>query len=239
MTVIEQNLAAARSLLKAAKMAGIKEDVQDSRVILKDVPVDLIRTFIRGYGFHEDSEVTSELLVRYVDGQRKVGALETWNIAVIGRKPPSRTLALGLVGDSPLITRSKLWRSSNTSRAVIGTLMSKPDRVADLVPAATVRLRTTDEELQRQRDDDGRGLLVLYPIDKDSKPKESSTDRIALDAAGDLLGVALCFPTAGSGTEPVSTIQVDLSDVTALDVEDAEDYVDLEGSHDEVDLVDG
>ena len=44
---IDANLEAGRALLKAAKQAGIVEDVQDSRVVLRDVPVDLIRGFIR------------------------------------------------------------------------------------------------------------------------------------------------------------------------------------------------
>jgi hypothetical protein len=237
--VIEQNLTAARSLLEAARGAGADESVGNSRVILRDVPVDLVRSFIRAYRFHEDSEVTSALLTNYIDGQVDTGALETWNIAVIGRKPPGRDLPLGLTDESPLISRSKLRRSSTESRAVIGTLMSKPDRVADLVPAASVKQGTPDAELQRMRDDDGRGLVVLYPIDKTSQPKQGAEDRVALDAAGDLIGVALCFPTAKLGTEPHNTIQVDLGDLMAIDVAETEEYEDIEGSQDEVDLGDG
>lgn len=237
--VVEQNLSAARGLLAVARDAGATESVQESRVVLRDVPVDLVRAFIMNYRFHEDSEVTSELLAKYLDGQVKTGSLRTWNIAVIGRKPPGRELPLGLTGDSPLISRSKLRRSSSESRAVIGTLMSKPDRVADLVPAATVKPRTTDAELQQLRDDDGHGLVVLYPIDKDSEPKKGAENRVALNAAGDLLGVALCFPTAEPGTEPHNTIQVDLDELVAVDSADVEEYEDTEGSQDEVDLGDG
>ncbi len=129
----------------------------------------------------------------------------------MGVKNAKGTLPLGLSEDSPLISRSKLARASTQQRAVIGTLMSKPDRVADLVPAADVRPETPDTELQKLRDDDGRGLVVLYPIDKDSQPKKGADNRQALEAADHLIGVALCFPTAKPGTEPVSTIQVDLS----------------------------
>lgn len=237
--VIDANLHAARTLIEAAKGGGIAEDVQDSRVILRAVPVDHIRKFIKAYQFHENSEVTSDLLVNYIDGQRKAGALETWNVAVIGRKPPSNTLNLGMAAENALITRSKLRLASSDSRAVIGTLMSKPDRVADLLSAAAVKPGTTDEELQKLRDTDGAGLLVFYPIDKKSEPKKNVLNRVALEAAGDLIGVALCFPTADARTEPVSTIQVDLSEVSSADAADIEDYEDIEGSHDEVDLLDG
>ena len=60
--------------------------------------------------------------------------------------------------ESPLITRSKLERPSTAERAVIGTLMSKPDRVADLRPAASVTTASTDDELQAIRDE----MVAVY-----------------------------------------------------------------------------
>ena len=234
--VVTDNQEAVHTLIESSIALGIREDDQDSSVILRDVPAHLVEAFIKDYRFHEDSEVNSQLLVKYIEGQRKTGALETWNIAVIGRKNPNRSIALGLPQPSPLIARSKLKRSSTPTRAVIGTLMSKPDRVADLRPAATVKLRTTDAELQQERDSDGRGLLVIYPIDKDSLPKASAVGRIPLDAAGDLMGVAFCFPTAEPGTEPENTVQVDLGGPTDQEADADGAYEDLEGSQDEVNL---
>lgn len=233
---ITANLDAARRLLMEAKRAGAIEDPQDSRVILHDVPVDLIRNFIRGYRFHGDSELSSDLLVKYVDSQVACGALTNWNVAVMGIKNPKRTIPLGLETDSPLISRSKLARPSGPQRAVIGTLMSKPDRVADLRPAASVTSATTDQELQQLRDSDGHGLLVLYPIDRQSEPKKGTKGRVALDATGDLLGAAFCFPTAAANSEAADTIQVDVSTALSVDDEGLQPYEDLEGSQDEVDL---
>lgn len=235
-TTIDSNLGAGRTLLKAAKEAGAVEDVQDSRVILRDIPVDLIRGFIRGYKFHADSEITSDLLLKYIDSQVSCGAIMAWNIAVMGIQKPNNTIPLGLDGPSPLITRSKLERPSTETRAVIGTLMSKPDRVADLRPAATVTAASTDDELQTIRDDDGRGLLVLYPIDRKSEPKGGTNGRVALDAVGDLLGAAFCFPTAAPNSEATDTIQVDVSRILPSEDEEQQAYEDLEGSQDDVDL---
>lgn len=234
-STIDMNLDAARRLLTAAKLAGASEDVQDSRVVLRDVRVELICDFIRDYNFHLDSEMTSTLLVKYVDSQLRCGALERWNIAVMGVQRPGRTVSLGLDSESPLITRSKLSRPSTPSRAVIGTLMSKPDRVADLRSAASVTGKTTDEELQAIRDEDGRGLLLLYPIDRRSEPKASAKGRVPLDAVGDLLGAAICFPTAAPNSEASDAIQVDVSRIQTPD-DGAHPYEDLEGSQDEVDL---
>lgn len=234
--VIDKNLTAARTLVENAKAVGADEDVQESRVILRDIPVDVIRDFVRSYAFHADTELTSALLDKYIDSQLKSGALTTWNVAVIGIQNPSRTTPLGLDSESPLIVRSKLKRSSTPTRAVIGTLMSKPDRVADLRPAALVSQQTTDKDLQKLRDEDGRGLLVLYPIDRDSRPKKGASGRISLDAAGDLIGVAFCFPTAVLGSEATDTIQVDVTGIS--DDSDQQAYEDLEGDQDDVDLED-
>ena len=233
---IDANLKAGRTLLKAAKQAGAVEDVQDSRVVLCDVPVESIRDFVRGYSFHADSEMTSDLLLKYIDGQVRCGALQSWNIAVMGIQKPDNTVPLGLDAESALITRSKLERPSTANRAVIGTLMSKPDRVADLLPAASVTATITDDELQAIRDEDGRGLLVLYPIDRKSKPKTGTNGRVALDAVGELLGAAFCFPTAAPNSEAADTIQVDVSGIQLSDDEDFPAYEDLEGSQDDVDL---
>ncbi len=236
-SVITRNQEAVRRLIEGAKLCGSPEDVQESRVILRDVPADLIEKFTCDFIFHEDSEINSSLLVKYTKGQRAHGALDSWNIAVMGVKSPTSSLPLGVSADSPLMTRSKLTRASDGKRAVIGTLMSKPDRVADLIPAAAVRRDASDADLQSLRDEDGHGLLVIYPIDKDSVPKPSATGRSPLGAAGHLIGVAFCFPTANPFTEPVNTIQVDLS---GLEFDDGElSYQDVEDSQDEVDLGDG
>lgn len=240
MAIIQNNISAARELITTAVSEGIPQNAEESRVILRDLPAVMIRKFIQSYSFHENSELTSELLINYIDSQLKAGALQNWNLAIMGRQPPSQQLHLGLTNPSPLITRSKLARNSTGDLAVIGTLMSKPDRVADLVPASAVRPSTTDKELQAIRDADGRGLLLLYPIDKDSKPKAEAKHRISLDAAGHLLGVAFSFPTADPNSEPVDTIQVDPALLPQAGEERSEDdYVDEEGSRDEVDLGDG
>ena len=234
--VVSSNHEAARSLVTDAVAAGVVPNPQESRTVLRDVPVTLVRDFVNAYKFHDDSEISSELVVKYIDGQLKHGALEHWNVAVMGLKNATNTLPLGLDVGSPLISRSKLARSSTQRRAVIGTLMSKPDRVADLVPAADVRPGTPDTELQQIRDEDGRGLLVLYPIDKDSQPKKGAeSNRQPLEAVDHLIGVALCFPTAKPGTEPTSTIQVALPEL--LD-DEVDGYQDTEGSQDEVNLGD-
>jgi hypothetical protein len=235
---IARNRTAAKTLLSGLAADGMTAVEQDSRVVFHDVLVAHVRQFVGNYLFHSSSELTSSLLNRYIDGQAAAGALTSWNVVVMGRRPPSPTIDLGHSKPSPLITRSKLKRSEPMT-ANIGTLMSKPDRVADLMPAANVRGKS-DIQLQEARNESGRGLLLLYPIDMQSQPKAGVGYRLPLEAAGHLIGVAFSFPQADPSTEPTSTIQVDTSLFAQNDVDDGSaEYADEEGSQDDVDLGDG
>jgi hypothetical protein len=136
--------------------------------------------------------------------------------------------------------------SSDASTANIGTLMSKPDRVADLMPSAAAA-GCTDLELEDHRNSSGRGLLLLYPIDRASEPKPSAKARENLDAVEDLIGVAFSFPRAIAGSEPRNPDMVAVDpELLALarfadgaEAPSDEEYSDEEGSRDEVDLGDG
>jgi hypothetical protein len=237
LATIEANLSAVRELLSTVSATGAEPDAEENRTVIRGMGVGAIRQFVDSYRFHPSSELTSGLLGAYIDRQIAAGALTEWNVVVIGRRPPAPTVELGLSHASSLITRSKLRRSEPLT-ANIGTLMSRPDRVSDLVSASTVRGKS-DIELQEMRNDSGRGLLLIYPIDKDSQPRTGVTYRVPLEADGHLMGVAFSFPQAEPGTEPVSTIQVDPALLAQGEVGDgSEEYVDDEGSRDDVDLGD-
>jgi hypothetical protein len=235
---IRHNWEAASRLLNDALDAGARPEPEPSRIVLRDVEVDLILNFVSEFSFHQDTDLRGALLERYIRKQTQHGALSRWSIAIITRTG-DRSRTLGPF-DVALLTRSRLAKSSTAVTANIGTLMSKPDRVADLMPSAEAT-RLTDQELLTRRDDDGRGLVLLYPIDKNSKPKKSAQDhREALDGIDDLIGVAFAFPSATPGSEPKDMIGVDpvlLGHAQADEMDDEPDaeYVDDEGDH-EVDF---
>lgn len=236
-STIAQNAGAARSLLRSALAEGAQADSSTGQLTLRDVSADAILNFTDAYRFHQDTELRSHLLSRYITSQREYGALDLWNVVVVTRRPPAPTMELGLDSNVHLLTRSKLTRSSSHSTANIGTLMSRPDRVADLMSAADT-VGMLDAQLLEARTASGRGLLLLYPIDKDSAPKSSALDyRSNLAASDHLIGVAYSFPRAVPGSEPTETVMVDPARL-ASGQEVIEEYIDDEGSRDDVDLSD-
>lgn len=243
-TTVAANLAAARTFLTAA-VNGSAPEWNANKIVVRDVPVDVVLDFVRSYRFHEDSEMSPGLLGGYVKKQNAHGQLLVWNAAVITREADScGQIDLGLSARVNLIERSKFANSPDPTTANIGTLMSKPDRVADLMDGKAAVVRT-DPQLVQDRTASGRGLVLLYPIAANSKPRGARSTKVreVLGAAGDLMGVAIAFPTAPRETDPSSTIAVDLRHLRPV-VEDAdegaedEEYSDVEGERNDVDLGD-
>jgi hypothetical protein len=112
--------------------------------------------------------------------------------------------------------------------------MSKPDRVADLMGSAKATA-SSESELLAERTLSRSGLVLLYPIDKDSAPKKGTAEyREPLGAVDHLIGTAFSFPQAAPGSMPTDTVQVV---PVLIEPEDTDEtYVDDEGSRDEVDL---
>ena len=59
----------------------------------------------------------------------------------------------------------------------------------------------------------GKGLLLLYPVSKDSTPLRSEKQRAQLDAVEDVIGVGMVFPDVlpSRGWSQVDYLAVDLS----------------------------
>lgn len=235
---IAHNWRAATRLLDAARSEGAEISGEASRIILRNVPAEAVLEFVTDFRFHQDTDLRGALLDRYIRKQLGHGALTQWSIAIIGRTGQARTRRIGDL-EVPLITRSRLKRSSTATTANIGTLMSKPDRVADLMPSSEAT-RLTDSALLDKRNEDGRGLVLLYPIDRASEPRPDARDhRENLDAIDDLIGVAFAFPSAAPGSEPKDMIGVDMGLLSIAQGQEMDEiagtYVDSEGDH-EVDL---
>ncbi len=234
---ILSNREAAKKLISRAESEGAVIEPRPSRIILRSLSAESVVEFIRAFRFHPDTELRSDLLEKYIDGQRKFGWLDRWNLAVITRMPPAPTMSIGLEDDVRLLTRSKLTSSSTSTTANIGTLMSKPDRVADLLASAEATAKD-GRTLLDLRDADRSGLVLLYPIDKDSEPKPGSEKyREKLNAQDHLMGAAFSFPRSAPGSLPKDVILVDMDFINPDETSESdEEYVDDEGDRNQVDL---
>jgi hypothetical protein len=218
------NLDAAQNLITAAaRSAGTVKGPENGHIRLLDVPATDVLGFFEGYAFHPQSrELNRDLLLKYVRAQNAVGFLLKWNVVVVGQSDETRRGAwktsLGAVG---FINRSRM-KEGNPDRATtanIKSLMSRVDIVADL-DAAPEFATFSHEELQKLRNAKlpNHGLLLLYPISKDSVPArrkdgEENQQRENLDAVENVLGIAVVLPEPAVET-PQAYVTVDMSRVS-------------------------
>jgi hypothetical protein len=208
---LKRNLEASRSLIKSIRQSEIVPEIGDQKIIFREVPVQLIKTFLGRYQFHElNKAFSSELIGGYIDAQNRTADLLKWNVVIVTRKRTPKDgqeqlLDLGLDLPVPLLTRSRLNTETATEYANLGVIANGySDIVADMeLPEEEVR-KTSAPALKARRPK-GIGLLLLYPIDKNSVPRQKDTQsqkqhRIPLNAVEHLVGVAFAFPKASQPT---------------------------------------
>ena len=198
--------------------------------LFHNVNVNHILRFLDAYQSHEDSpDLDRRLLTDYI---RKLSesddpSLETWNVAVMaGNSGAEGTMRLG-GGDFNLIRRSKLKDSEHSATADIKTLMSKEHLVVDVEIDATAARKESEAKLKSIRNDahPSTGLLLLYPIQAESRPDPSNEEsRCKLGAPVDVVGLAMVFPdSTANSTDAVNNnyIEVDLSAIQQEDTDPA------------------
>lgn len=192
---LSSNLRAAGQLANAAAKRGAPQMVRGSAVF-RGVPIGEVLDFVEAYQFHEGARsLSADTLGGYLRAQNDRGELATWNVAFIGRADGR----LRLIGPSVTIgalRRSKL-QASDAETARLGVIASAGDLVIDLADRAPATgADALDRILDRRA---GVPLLLVYLIDKNS-PSSRGGEREALQAAEDLIGVAMVFPKATTNT---------------------------------------
>ncbi|MFF4436785.1 Z1 domain-containing protein [Streptomyces sp. NPDC001621] len=218
------NIAAARDLVSASVSSAVRiEDRSgEGRYVFRDVPHDVVTSFLATYKFHDKSpENDSDLIIGYIQKRiRAAGSLRRWNVAIVGN-PAGEPFDLAPGIRVGLSTRARLDVSNPDPHfADIKTLMSRRDAAVDL-DGDTAKLNEKGIMDKRRALLPDTGLLVLYPIDKFSAPSPTKKRRAPLDAEEHVIGVGLVFPEPLHGDSTVEKyISADLSGVRLED----EDY---------------
>lgn len=165
------------------------------------------------------------------------GVLKNWNIAVAGRKNVESEY--WFERDSTKvgrITRNRV-KSTNISESIIriGVLRDPKDliadvhiRLSDMTNAASKIIKENKVASQYSfiRNESGlekTPLLIIYLIDKDSKPREKSINRSPINAAYDVLGLSLIIPGARNSVSLAKKLQVKIDSGFIKENKDVED----------------
>lgn len=200
---LENNLEAARDLIGMVQSNGHSFDLEENRYrwIARGADVETVRTFLDSFSFHDNQEeFRLDSLLDYLDRQLQHHMLERWNVAIIGQSRENLgSVDLGLPEETPLVSRSRMKGAGTEDRdAYVKALMSRQDLVADFeeLPEGVSNLKWKELRSLRYNSPSygERGLLLLYPIARDSRPSSGSSNRVPLNAVRDVVGVGLVFP---------------------------------------------
>lgn len=218
---LKSNLDAGRNLIAALRSESA-QPLRGPPFVFRDVDASHVIRFFQEYAFHEQhTHLGRDLLISYINAERAAGSLQKWNVAVMSRGEEVAELGsmdLGLGRDVGCINRSRYrW----TDPCNIKALTSQPDGLVDISEAPKTKLTTAGIASTRNKLAKGIGLLLLYPISKDSTPEvgevrrcnecgmehripddadEDTRDKLRhpLNAVRHVLGAAMLFPEAAS-----------------------------------------
>lgn len=182
------------------------------------VPLQSVRRFLSSYRICDrHMDLNREHLLGFAD--RNPEMLAQWNVALIQpAKGGTSNRPLNGFGQVRTVNRSKL-KLNEEQYADIKALMSKQDVLIDVDEEIDTSGNRSWKELKEFRPE--VPLLLLYPIDAESRAKEGSSSRADLDALDDLLGIGVVFP--GSVQRGGNYLSVNLDVPTPEDLDEVED----------------
>lgn len=206
---IDQNLKAAQVFIqRCSEVTSAVKEAKAKRWQFNDVPREVITEFLDAYAFHPDQvSLRADHMVGWIE---RVAAEASWNVVVAGSSKPAKdasgrivdlgTVDLGLDEEVPTVNRAPL-KSPGVGTANIKALLSHPDWFRDLAEEVLDSLSAEEKKIPQtvRRDHaDGRGLLLVYPVSKDSVPMGKAakvgTTRRNMEAESHLIGLGIIFP---------------------------------------------
>ena len=182
---------ATNSLITAIFSTGIKPEITGVGTLFRDVDASLIKEFFdpkSGYPLSDSNEYfNNEPLCKYIDIKTKKGEIQKWNILFKSLQDSRECETIKGV-KMRVVTRSRLKNSNDGPTFSMGAINDPNDKFVDL----------TNDPKPLERGYNEPPLLVIYAIDKDSKPNAKNANRQALGALDDMIGLWLLLPMSNS-----------------------------------------
>lgn len=186
--LLDSNLALTKQLLQRISSHAATAVSSSQARLFTDVDLELIVEFINGF---KTDKANDDLRVSGMKWAEEKLPHTKWNVVLVGGSGPQNTLEdTGFPVKT--VTRAPLSGVDPRfpQRINIRTLMTGNDYLIDLTMQGykhdgTEKMTIEDaKNVRKDRDwGDGRGLLALYPISRNSQPQRSSTARQPMEDA--------------------------------------------------------
>lgn len=176
--------------------------IKNEQFLYENIPVEKVRNYILKYNISEsNNSCRKELLIKYIDLAVEKNLLTKWNIALISNAE-GRELSITNTLKVKLVNRSRLDPKDPLNKIAYVKTLARPfhmlvdtDYMQDFLTKPKIpEMWNKRKEYFEKKGVTEPGLLLIYPIDKNSVPKNKNSGRISLDAVEDVIGLQIIFP---------------------------------------------
>ncbi|MEQ4565257.1 Z1 domain-containing protein [Paenarthrobacter sp. CAP02] len=212
---LSNNIKVTRELFTRLLEEGhVESELPGRRRGFSNVSATQVLDYLESYEIHDATKsIDKDAIRRYIQNECAAGDLLRWNIVIMEPLNGSGELDLGLAEKVRMLRRKKMYIPSNDGTANLKAIASTSDRVADLeggleLVRQSLWLKSTDQISDRQllqyrqlRETSRLGILCVYPICKESEPRDAAAlvepvenGRAPLSAAEHVIGLCFMFP---------------------------------------------
>ena len=201
-SIINGNINATRKFL--ASIVQLPE-YHNNAWIYRNCDVSNILTYINEYAFCESNKnCKPESLKEYIGKAMEKGHLNSWNVVVktLQDKNATDTIMLSNKIKCHPVSRARLADGQDSNIAHFSDFREPRDLMVDVDFESWSKVKNAPVEKQMHIRKDyyecmGQevpGLLIIYPIDKNSRPRSNNAQNMALEAKQHLIGLLFEFP---------------------------------------------
>jgi hypothetical protein len=234
--VLLHNLDALKKFVENLGKPETKEEVKTRTPFeaWRNVSMTKVEKFLKSYEFQENQSafVSIEKLISWMKSKNNRETYNNWNVVLVGaerEKGKQWQFSGGQIGK---VSRSRKIANPKKGIINIGSLISQTHLLLDALLEDTggkikIHANMKRAEITEARLSAGVGntpLLLLYVIDKDSKPvNPDNPNRSTLDAPADIAGLAMLLPGVKNGRSYADTLAIPAEKLPFIDKTDLED----------------
>ena len=228
--ILKSNLETTRSFLRRLgdpEPHKVCNNHANGCIIWRNISFGLISDFLKSYSFQKRQNAFKDLdaIIEWIQKMTDENSIVNWNVVLAG-------VNTGTADDywevSPGVGVYKVTRSQKTKNKIdgvlnIGALRVPKDIISDIDLETVIDDSIKDEvrhfqsryafELREKAGLSNVPQLLLYIIDKNSKPNKSNGDRCPLDAKDDVVGISLTIPGESKYSNNTATVSVLLDEI--------------------------
>ncbi|WEA49531.1 Z1 domain-containing protein [Serratia marcescens] len=227
----QRNMTFATEFLES--LGDSRENARENALVWRGIAFDAIESLLSQLMFHPNAQFFSDLapFLEWYRQQAAAAGYGDWNVVAAGTSA-AKEKQWKVCGKSlGLVTRTRVMEASREDAVSIGVLRDPLDLLADIDTPYDVPDKLSNEVISDLRTQAGlhrTPQLLLYLIDKDSKPSDlymskplGERSRGPLDAADNIVGVSLWLPGTTDVRRSYAThLTVRIPSVLASDEDD-------------------